>query len=253
MVGLEFPPISHFFVWPDVLFSGTPFGINKTVIMVLVSAALCLVIFVGGSRKRALVPTGLQNVAEASVDLIEKNLVVEVMGEEGRKWTPFMTSLFFYIFFLNIFEIIPIVQFPATSRMAIPLYLALQTWAIMIFVGFKVQGFAYLKNTLFPPGVPKALYLLVTPIEAVSVFLIRPFSLAVRLFANLFAGHLLLVVFFILTAALWAAQWYIVILPLSLFMAVALVGFELLVSVLQAYIFTILTAVYIDESYHPAH
>ena len=253
MVGLEFPPISEFFVWRDLLFAGTPFGLNKTGIMVLVSAALAVLMFVVGTRKRAIVPTGLQNLTEASVDLLEKNLVVEVMGEEGRKWTPFMTSLFFYIFFINVFEIIPPIQFPATARMAIPLYFALQTWVIMIFVGFKVQGIAYLKNTLFPPGVPKALYILVTPIEAVSVFLIRPFSLAVRLFANLFAGHLLLVVFFILTASLWVAQWYVVILPLSLAMAVALIGFELLVSVLQAYIFTILTAVYIDESYHPAH
>ena len=114
-------------------------------------------------------------------------------------------------------------------------------------------GIGYLKSTLFPPGVPKFLYILVTPIEFISVFLVRPFSLAVRLFANLLAGHILLVTFAVLTAALWVQQWYAVFMPLPFLMLLFLTGFELLVAFLQAYIFTILTAVYIGGALHHEH
>jgi F-type H+-transporting ATPase subunit a len=121
-------------------------------------------------------------------------------------------------------------------------------------VGVANQGpIGYLKSSLFPPGVPKALYLLVTPIEFVSTFLVRPFSLAVRLFANLLAGHILLVTFAVLTASLWVQQWYAVFMPLPFLMLLFLTGFELLVAFLQAYIFTILTAVYIGGAMHPEH
>jgi F-type H+-transporting ATPase subunit a len=123
----------------------------------------------------------------------------------------------------------------------------------MIFVGFRSQGPRYFTNAIFPPGVPKALYILVTPIEFVSKFLVRPFSHMVRLFANLMAGHILLTTFALLTAALWLAKWNAVFLPLPFLMGVAMLGFELLVAVLQAYIFTILAAVYIGESLHPEH
>jgi len=111
----------------------------------------------------------------------------------------------------------------------------------------------YLKSSLFPPGVPKALYILVTPIELISTFLVRPFSLAVRLFANMLAGHLILVTFVALTAGLWALSVTVILAPFSFALLVAMTGFEILVSFLQAFIFTILTAVYIDSSMHPAH
>ena len=127
----------------------------------------------------------------------------------------------------------------------------------MIFnvVGVVKQGpVHYLKNSLIPPGVPKAiLLLLVMPIEFISTFLVRPFSLMVRLFANMLAGHLILVTFAALTAALWAAKVTVVILPFSFVLLVAMTGFEILVSFLQAFIFTILTAVYIGGSMHPEH
>jgi F-type H+-transporting ATPase subunit a len=143
---------------------------------------------------------------------------------------------------------------PANARMAVPLFLALMVWVIFNAVGVANQGpIGYLKSSLFPPGVPKALYLLVTPIEFVSTFLVRPFSLAVRLFANLLAGHILLVTFAVLTAALWVQQWYAVFMPLPFLMLLFLTGFELLVAFLQAYIFTILTAVYIGGAMHPEH
>src|SRR4029078_727924 len=104
-------------------------------------------------------------------------------------------------------SIIPFIQFPATSRFGIPLMLALITYVLMIYRGFRCQGLGYLKESLFPPGVPKPLYVLVTPIEFVSKFLVRPFSLSVRLFANLVAGHVLLTVSALMCSALWAKKW----------------------------------------------
>jgi F-type H+-transporting ATPase subunit a len=254
ILALEFPPISHLVEWPEILFEGTAFAVSKIVIINLLAVILTMLIFTLAGRKRALVPTGVQNVAEASVDFIEDGVIMQTMGPEGLPWTPFLTSLFFFVFFNNIFEIIPGFQMPANARMAVPAFLALTVWVIFNIVGVINQGpIGYLKSSLFPPGVPKALYLLVTPIEFVSTFLVRPFSLAVRLFANMLAGHILLVTFAVLTAALWGASALVAVLPFSFVMLVFLTGFEILVSFLQAYIFTILAAVYIGGAMHPEH
>lgn len=252
------PNVNELFEWKGIFFEHTWYEVNKTAIMALISTLLCILLFFVGSRKKKMVPTGLQNVAELGYETVEGQIAVEVMGEEtGRKWAPFLATLFFWIFFINIWSTVPFVYFPATSRIAIPIYLALQTWVIFIFTGFKHQGIGYIKNSLFPPGVPKALYLLVTPIEFVSKVFVRPFSLAVRLFANMTAGHVLLGIFAIMTSQLilehnsGAFQIPLGILPF--FALVAMTAFEFLVAVLQAYIFTILTAVYVNESIHPEH
>ena len=145
---------------------------------------------------------------------------------------------------------------PATARIALPMFLSLLVWVIFIGVGFKHQGVGgYLKSSLFPPGVPVALYILVTPIEFISTFIVRPFSLTVRLFANMLAGHILLVTFALLTHELVKSD-TIALKPVAIlpfFMLVFLTGFEVLVGFLQAYIFTILAAVYIGGAAHPEH
>ena len=253
ILALDFPPISHLFQWPDILFDGTWYALNKTSLIYLTAVVITSAIFLSAGRKKAsLVPVGVQHVAEAGVNFIEESVVMETIGPEGKKYMPFLTTMFFFILFSNIFEVIPGIQFPANSRMAIPITLALVVWLIYNFVGIRSQGlFGYFKNSLFPPGVPKALYLIVTPIELVSTFVVRPFSLAIRLWANMVAGHLLLVTFAILTAALWDATYVGAVAPFA--MLVLMTGFEILVSVLQAFIFTILTAVYIGGSLHPAH
>ena len=253
ILALEFPPISHLFQWPDILFDGTWYALNKTSLIYLTAVVITSAIFLSAGRKKtSLVPVGVQHVAEAGVNFIEESVVMETIGPEGKKYMPFLTTMFFFILFSNIFEVIPGIQFPANSRMAVPITLALVVWVIYNFVGIRSQGlFGYFKNSLFPPGVPKALYLIVTPIELVSTFLVRPFSLAIRLWANMVAGHLLLVTFAILTAALWDATYVGAVAPFA--MLVLMTGFEILVSVLQAFIFTILTAVYIGGSLHPAH
>ena len=253
ILALEFPPVSHLFDWPTIWLDGTPLAINKTALIYLSSAAVTMVLFgLAGRPRESLVPAGVQHVAESGVNFIEDSVVMQTIGPDGKKFIPFLTSMFFFILFSNITEVIPFIQFPANSRMAIPITLALAVWVIYNVVGVKSQGlFGYLKNSLFPPGVPKVLYVIVTPIHLVGTFVVRPFSLAIRLWANMVAGHLLLVTFAILSATLW--DFYYVPAALPFAMLILMTAFEILISVLQAYIFTILTAVYIGGSMHPEH
>ena len=143
---------------------------------------------------------------------------------------------------------------PVNARIALPLFMALLVYVMYHVVGIKRQGFGgYLKSSLIPPGVPKVILPLLMFIELITLLITRPLSLCVRLFANMFAGHLLLITFAIICSALLALQWQIIILPFSGFLLIALTGFEVLVAFLQAFIFTILTAVYLGTSMHPEH
>jgi F-type H+-transporting ATPase subunit a len=229
-------------------------AVNKTVLIYLAAVVLTLAFFFAAGRRAQLVPRGVQNMAESSLEFMRDGIILQTMGPEGMRYLPFLTTMFFFIFFANIFEIVPFVQFPGNASFAVPLILAGLVWIIFNVVGVVRQGpFGYLKNELFPPGVPKALYLLVTPIEFVSVFLVRPFSLAIRLFANMLAGHLILATFALLCAALFSTTLLVVILPFSFGLLVALTAFEILVAGLQAFIFTILTGVYVGTSMNPEH
>lgn len=259
ILALEFPPISHIVEWPA--FGWSPdgaFAVNKVVLLTFLSVALTLLIFGIAASRAQLVPTGVQSVAEMSVDFVRDQVVLQTMGEEGlhKKWVmPLLMALFWFILFNNVWGIIPFAQMPVNARMAMPAFLALLVWVVYNVAGVANQGFGgYLKSNLFPPGVPAPLYALVTPIEFVSNFLVRPFSLAVRLFANMLAGHILLVTFAVLTSALIeGAAALKVIFPLPFVVLVGLTAFEILVIFLQAYIFTILTAVYIGGAVHPEH
>jgi F-type H+-transporting ATPase subunit a len=252
LLGVDVPPVSHLTIW-----GSGPLGFNKTAaIYIFATLATILVFWFGTRRKDALVPSGiLQNTAESGVGFVRNQIIMQTIGADGLGYLPYLTALFFFIFFANITEIIPGVQFPANARFGVPLVLALLTWVVFNVVGVMKQGPGhYFKNSVWPPDVPFLIKaLLVAPIEFVSVFIVRPFSLAVRLFANMLAGHLILTTFSILCAALWAAKVTAVILPFTFALLVAMTGFEILVSFLQAFIFTILTAVYIGSSMHPEH
>jgi F-type H+-transporting ATPase subunit a len=253
VAALNFPPIGELVDWKKF----GPLGLNKPALIAVIATITTLTVFLLAGRRKALVPTGVQNVAEATVDFIRDGIIMQTMGPEGMVFLPYLTTLFCFILVCNIFEVVPLIQFPATARMAIPLFLALFTWVLFNFMGVKKQGFfGYMKSSLFPPGVPKAMYVLVTPIEFLSTFLLRPFSLAVRLFANELAGHLLLVTFAVLTDTLLFHNSIVFFKPIAVLpaaMDVALTGFEVLVAFLQAFIFTILTAVYLGGAMHPEH
>ncbi|MGH2685678.1 MAG: F0F1 ATP synthase subunit A, partial [Actinomycetota bacterium] len=216
---------------------GVQFCLNRTMLYMFIGSALVIALFVVAARRRSLVPRGVRNVVESIIDFVQEQIALPVIGEEGRPWVPFLTSLFTFILVNNITGIIPGVQFPVTSRIAIPAFLAALVWVLFVTVGFRYQGLGYVKNVLFPPGVPKAIYVLLTPIEFVSTFMVRPLTLTVRLMANMTAGHLILTIFFLGTAYLLLAPPF-VFGAASFALGTALVGFEILVAVLQAYIFT---------------
>jgi len=251
--GIEFPPVSHAIEWPDLFGSG-PFAVNKVVLMMWGSVLIVALIFLLASRDHALVPRGVKNLAEATVDFIREGIVMQTMGADGLGWTPLFLTLFTFIFVNNLWGILPIAQMPVNARMALPLFLALLIWVIFVTVGMVKQGpIKYFTNIMFPPGVPKPLYVLVSPIELVSTIFVRPLSHSVRLFANALAGHLILISFAVITAALFTASITLLLWPFSFALLVALTGFELLVAFLQAYIFTILAGVYIGSSMHADH
>lgn len=252
MLAIEFPPISHLVEWPDIALKGSALAINKVTLLFVIAAVLVMLLtLVSGSRAK-LVPTGLQNVVESSVGFVKDGIIMQTMGPEGLPFLPLLLTIFSFTFMLNVIGLVPGVQMPANARIALPALMAIVVWLVFNTVGIVKQGpLHYFKGIAFPPGVPKPVYVLLTPIEIVSTFLVRPFSLAVRLFANLLAGHLILVTFALLTDELFKSTVIGAILPFPLL--VALTGFELLVAFLQAYIFTILASVYIGGAIHPEH
>ena len=233
-------------------------GVNRTMILIGLAALIVIALLWFGLRRRSLVPSKFEAAIEALVVYIRDEVAVGIIGpKDGATFFPYLLAIFMFILVGNLFEISPLINFPITSRIALPAFMALLTWVIFIFMGFKRQGLAYVGHIVWPPGVPTGLKPLVGIIEFVSVFLIRPFSLAVRLFANLVAGHVML--------TLLLVSGYVFITSVGDIGAKALVGvgwfalglgiyaFELLVAVLQAYIFTLLSAVYIQTSVHPEH
>jgi F-type H+-transporting ATPase subunit a len=249
--GFEAPG-TEIFKTPCVFGSGDA-CFNRVSLLMVLAGLIVVALFVVAFRKPQLVPRGLQNVMEAIVDFVRNGIVMEVMGPAGLPWVPFLTTMFVYIFVNNIFGILPFVNFPTTSRMAIPALLAGLVWVLFNVAGVRAQGAKYFKEVLFPPGVPKALYILVTPIEFVSTFLVRPLTLSVRLAANMIAGHLILTIFFLGTTYLAFKPSTIPFAIPAFALTLFLVAFEVLVAVLQAYIFTILTAVYVGGAIHPEH
>jgi F-type H+-transporting ATPase subunit a len=251
ILGLDIPPISHVVEWPT-LFGGGAFGVNKVVLLMWISVALVFGLFYVARSRQQLVPTGAQNVAESAIEFVEDQIVLQTIGPEGLRFTPFLLTLFTFILTCNIWGIIPGAQMPVTARIALPMFLALVVYVIYNVVGVVRNGpINYLKSIMFIPGVPWPMYFLLTPIELITRFITQPFSMAVRLFANMLAGHLLLVSFAVITQALVSATIIGGALPLALL--IFLTAFELLVAFLQAYIFTILAAVYIDAAMHPQH
>jgi F-type H+-transporting ATPase subunit a len=248
VLGLEFPPINEILRWQDIFPT-----FNKIALIAVAAALISIGLFLVAARRNPMVaPTGARNLAEVTIDFIEESVVMQTLGKSGLKWTPFLLSLFLFIFLCNIPGVIPIIQMPATARIAIPLSLALLVWVIYIGTGIKHQGLGYFGHLLWPPGVPVALKPLVGLIEFISTILVTPFSLTVRLMANMLAGHILLVTFGLLTSALFNAETnQIFLVPMSILpfgMLIFLTAFEILVAFLQAYIFAILAAVYINNS-----
>ncbi len=245
--------VNHLFFWDDIWFKDTPFAINRVVLLMMFASLVCMAFFLLGAKRR-IVPKGGQTIVESGYLFVRDQLAVDIIGPQGVKYAPYLATVFFFIFFNNLLEIVPGINFPTTSRMAIPIFLALLTYLIFNVVGVAKQGpIRYFKDTLFPPGVPIFIKPLLAIIELFSVFVIRPLTLAIRLLANMIAGHVLLTIFFLFTHDFLVENIKPATVPLGLatfVVACALIVFEMLVITIQAYIFTLLTAFYIAEGIH---
>lgn len=265
------PPIEELFDFPPFLFDGTIFAMNRTGMLYLLAAAITIGLTMAAFSNAKIVPGNFQAGMEGAVEFVRNGIIGQIIGPQGNRYLPLLFSLFLFILINNLFEVIPFINFPTTSRMAVPAMLAVMVYVVFILVGIKAQGPRYFWNAVAPPGVPWYMLFLIVPIEFVSTFLLRPFTLAVRLFANLMAGHILLTVVFLassynlvdfhslyeggLGSIEFAPQgaWPFILGILIFIAAVAAVAFEIMVGALQAYIFTMLAAVYIGGAISPEH
>jgi F-type H+-transporting ATPase subunit a len=247
------PPVGELFNFPPILFQGTLFEITRVHLVLLFGVAFLIAFFLYALRKRSVVPSKIQLVAEMIAEFVREQIAVTVIGTEGVRFVPFLTTVFVFVLVLNWFEVLPFVNFPPTSKIAIPMFLAAIIWLIYVVMGFVKQGWRYPINVAFPPGVPKAFYILIAPIELISFYIVQPITLTVRLFANMFAGHILLVIVFLVCQAFLFSGRGTPVGIFGLIAAPVAIGFEILVGALQAYIMTILAAVYFERALHAEH
>jgi F-type H+-transporting ATPase subunit a len=257
LLGVVFEkPTTKDFVWPcwgSLKIGGLTLCYNFISFLLTVVFVVFIVLFVLAFRNPKIIPGKFQLIMEMGILFVRDQVVMQMIGPDGLGWLPLLATFFFFIFLGNILEIVPLFSFPLNSRLAFPLVMALTSWVVYNGVGIKRHGLlGYLKQVMFPPGAPKALYVLLTPIEFISVVVLRPITLTIRLFANMVAGHFLLSVFFLGSLALLTGFPY-VFGAVSYGFGVALVGFEIFVASLQAFIFTMLTASYIAGAMATEH
>lgn len=252
---VPFPPSVDDFFLPDLLGGHSPWY-TKFTLMIWLAVAALIIFFLVAYKNPRLVPSRMQWMAESIYSFNRDGIAKEMLGHEGLRFAPYLTTLFCFITLTNLFAIIPVLQVSPNSHIAFPIVLTAISYVLYLYWGFRQHGFGrFIKQSLFPSGVPLLMYVLITPIEFVTVFIMRPVTLALRLFANMFAGHMLLLVFTLGGFALLNAE-AIFIKPVSILAwltTIALTFLELLVIVLQAYVFVLLTASYLQTSLAEEH
>jgi len=246
-------PIHQFEIiklFPLFKIGAAEFHFTNSAIFMILAVGLTTLLMLGATAGRQLVPDRLQSVAEISYEFVA-NTIRSTAGEEGMKFFPFVFSLFTFVLFANVLGLVPY-AFAVTSHLVITATLAIIVFVTVLIYGFWKNGLHFLK-LFVPSGIPVVILPLIVFIEVLS-FLSRPISHSVRLFANILAGHITLKVFagFVgMLGALGALGWLGAMLPLVL--TVALTALELLVAFLQAYVFAILTCIYLNDAIHPGH
>jgi F-type H+-transporting ATPase subunit a len=248
------PSIGEFF--PPAIFSIGGFEVNRIMLVRFIAVVALLLVFWIGTRRMRVVPGRFQSLVEMGLDLVRVNIAEDLLGKkDGRRFLPILTTIFFMVLFMNLTGIIPFLNIAGTSVIGVPLVLAAVAYITFIYAGVKKSPTGFFRNALFPAGVPKAIYIIVTPIEFISTFILRPVTLTLRLMMNMIVGHMLLVLFF---SASWfftfaLGQGWIVLGIGSLAFGFIFTLFEILVAVLQAYVFALLTAVYIQLAVAEEH
>ncbi|RKS76759.1 ATP synthase F0 subcomplex A subunit [Actinomadura pelletieri DSM 43383] len=242
----EFPP----------LFAGGPEWLTKPVVFAVFGSLVVVVFFWSAFANPKLVPRGVQNIGEVGYMFVRDQIGRPFLGKNTDQWMPLLMSVFFLIWVWNIFAVVPIIQFPIASHIAFPAVLAASIYIIKIYLGIKHQGPVKYFTNMIPPGLPLPVYFLLVPIEYLSTFILAPFTHAVRLFANMFAGHTILAFFSLV------GFWFLFEKPTVAGFSVGIIGvlvtivmtaFELLIQFLQAFLFTMLAAMYIQSGLHAEH
>ncbi len=250
--GFPAPGLNSFLFEPLFTVGGIEF--NKPMLLAVLTTVIVIGFFWAAFGRAKVVPGKLQMVGEAGYDFVRRGIVYDSLGKkEGEKYVPFMVSLFFFVWIMNLWSIIPVAQFPVTSIIAFPAALALIVYVLWMFLTFKKHGFVGgLKNiTGYDKSLGPILPLAVT-LEFFSNVIIRPFTHAVRLFANMFAGHLLILMFTI-------ASWYllngigIAYAGVSFVMTIVMTAFELFIQAVQAYVFVLLATNYVQGALAEHH
>ena len=251
------PGIGEFLGLPALFFEGTAFEINRIILVRLLAIALMLFLFWFALRKPTRVPGRSQSIAELALGFVQVQIADQILGKDlGRRYLPLLAGLFFGILAMNITGVVPFMNISGTSIIAMPLLLGLVAYVVFIYAGIKALGPGkFFKNSLFPAGVPWPIYILLAPIEFINIFIVRPLSLALRLLLNMMVGHLLLVLcfsatsFFFFTAGGWVGLFGVGTLAFGFIFTFV----EFAVYILQAYIFTLLTAVYVQQAVAEEH
>ncbi|MVQ47755.1 F0F1 ATP synthase subunit A [Nocardioides sp. MAH-18] len=232
-------------------------GVTKPMLQLVLAAVIVFALFWAASRHKAMVPGRLQFVGEGAYGFVRNSVGRDIIGaHDFARYVPYLFTLFFFILVNNLFATIPFIQFPTFSRSGMVYSLAILSWIIYNGAGIKRHGFfGYLKHQTVPPGIKGPMLILLVPLEFMSNILVRPVTLALRLFCNMFAGHLLLILFALggeyLITEMGGAYAAVGLLSWVLFIAVALL--EVLIQFLQAYVFVLLNAMYISGAIAEEH
>jgi F-type H+-transporting ATPase subunit a len=260
-VSLQLAPLANDVPWPPSVEDFFPEGfagsvwLTKFAIMVWITVAVIAIFFLVTQRNPKIVPTKAQWFGESIYSFVRNGITKEVIGHEGPRFAPYLTTLFLFISVMNLFAILPGFQISPSSHIAFPVALALMTFAIYWYLGIRKHGFGpYVKQSILLPA-PWWVQPILLPIELAQILVIRPVTLAVRLFANLFAGHLILLVFTLGGFLLFASANFGLkaVGVVSWGMAIVMTLFEAGVALLQAYVFTLLSASYFQSSLSEEH
>ena len=250
------PPGPEVFNLPPVFGSSVLFA--KPALLFVLAGVVVVGFFFVTSRRTALVPSKAQYVGEQAYSFVRNSIARDVIGSQHfLKFVPWLLATFFFILLNNLFGIIPVIQFPTFSRAGYAYGLAALVWLLYNGIGIQKHGFlGYLRHVTMPAGISGPILVLIIPLEFFSTVLVRPVTLALRLFANMFAGHLLLILFTLGGEYLLLHSdklLYNSVGVLTLLLAVAISFLELLVQFIQAYVFTLLTAIYLQGALAEDH
>ncbi|GAA4900135.1 F0F1 ATP synthase subunit A [Tessaracoccus lubricantis] len=251
------PPGTEDFLWPSLMPGVLPDWVNKPLIQAVIGALLVIILWVVASRKLKVQPTKGQFFAEYLYEFVRNGIARDILHADFRKFLPYLLGLFSFLLVNNWFGQFFYFMYPAFSNVGFAYGLAVLSWLIYVGAGFAKWGFGgFLKRSLVPEGVPGYLLPLVIPLEFLATFITRPITLALRLFANLFAGHLVVMVFVVGGGWLLSQQdnlFYNISGGVSILFSLIIMLLELFIGALQAYIFTVLTAQYVSTSIAEAH